>query len=575
MIKKIILSAIAIWLLCCVPIGAHESISDLIIRVEIADDGSARVTELRKMNIDSSGTECYISLKHLDGMEVTDISVQDSITGQYATLEPWDVNASRSDKTGKCGLLKTDDGYELCWGKGEPGYHSYIVSYTLRGLVRHFSDADGMNYMFLTRHSIPIHQAYVYIMLADGRPLTVEECAVWGFGYRGDCRVTAGKIAVQPDDDYSSDQTIIVMARFNHGLLHPTESDPGTFEEMKQLALADSDYTPIDEDEKEIGLLEYIIIAIFGLLIWTGFAFACKWVMLLLRQLWDLVTFGPQRRRSKQLRYIEKDVPYWRDLPHEGCITTCNYLLNSTESLRPSPSSTEAINAYILRLIGRGCLGINSQQQLTVRQWKEGESTTTDKHHERGIYDILLNASGSDKTLQPNELSSYLNEHSDSLSPLNDLEKGKYASLNDYEVSYQPDAQLMGFRRYLKDFSIIGERGAMEVILWREYLVFATLLGIADQVKADMQKLCPEYFKADVSMRTLFESAVQPSAFASVISERVRYEYRRSEEFKAQKLASRTSRLSSVMRSRYEGRGGRSSFSGGSGHRGGGTSGTR
>ena len=53
----------------------------------------------------------------------------------------------------------------------------------------------------------------------------------------------------------------------------------------------------------------------------------------------------------------------------------------------------------------------------------------------------------------------------------------------------------MGLKRYLKDFSLLEERHAVEVSLWDEYMVYAQLFGIAKQVRKDFQKICPEYFE--------------------------------------------------------------------------------
>ena len=42
---------------------------------------------------------------------------------------------------------------------------------------------------------------------------------------------------------------------------------------------------------------------------------------------------------------------------------------------------------------------------------------------------------------------------------------------------------------------MLNERGTMEVELWDQYLVYAEFFGLADQVRKDMEKICPEYLK--------------------------------------------------------------------------------
>ena len=54
---------------------------------------------------------------------------------------------------------------------------------------------------------------------------------------------------------------------------------------------------------------------------------------------------------------------------------------------------------------------------------------------------------------------------------------------------------LIEFQNFLKDFTLSGERGAPEVGLWKDYLVFAQLFGIADKVAKQFQKLYPAAFE--------------------------------------------------------------------------------
>jgi len=52
--------------------------------------------------------------------------------------------------------------------------------------------------------------------------------------------------------------------------------------------------------------------------------------------------------------------------------------------------------------------------------------------------------------------------------------------------------ELMGLKRYLKDFSLVAERGVKEMPIWRELLTYAMLFGIADRVAEQMKELHPE-----------------------------------------------------------------------------------
>jgi uncharacterized membrane protein len=52
--------------------------------------------------------------------------------------------------------------------------------------------------------------------------------------------------------------------------------------------------------------------------------------------------------------------------------------------------------------------------------------------------------------------------------------------------------ELAGLKKYLKDFSNINQKEAIEVKLWKEYLMFAQIFGMADKVAEQFKNLYPE-----------------------------------------------------------------------------------
>ena len=57
----------------------------------------------------------------------------------------------------------------------------------------------------------------------------------------------------------------------------------------------------------------------------------------------------------------------------------------------------------------------------------------------------------------------------------------------------RPEAiQLLGLKKFLMDFSNMKERQPIEVKLWKEYLIYAQMFGIADKVASQFKFLYPE-----------------------------------------------------------------------------------
>ncbi|MDO5837041.1 MAG: DUF2207 domain-containing protein, partial [Methanobacterium sp.] len=54
------------------------------------------------------------------------------------------------------------------------------------------------------------------------------------------------------------------------------------------------------------------------------------------------------------------------------------------------------------------------------------------------------------------------------------------------------DAKWHGFKKYIQDFSLIKEYPPESVVVWNKYLVYATALGVADQVRKSMGMTLPK-----------------------------------------------------------------------------------
>lgn len=69
----------------------------------------------------------------MQGLRITDLRVFDYETAEYFKDDtPWDVNRTREEKRGLSGInIPTPDSYELCWGVGSSGSHSWLAEYSL------------------------------------------------------------------------------------------------------------------------------------------------------------------------------------------------------------------------------------------------------------------------------------------------------------------------------------------------------------------------------------------------------------------------------------------------------------
>ena len=138
-------------LFLAVPSLAQSQVDTVRIDVELQDDGSAFIRERWVIDVSGDITEWYLGKDNLGRMDILDFMVTDETGREYVYEgKNWDIHRTRQEKAGKCGIVQKRDGYELCWGVGSSGPHTYTASYTLSGLVKGYSDRDGFNHMFVT-----------------------------------------------------------------------------------------------------------------------------------------------------------------------------------------------------------------------------------------------------------------------------------------------------------------------------------------------------------------------------------------------------------------------------------------
>ena len=111
-------------------------------------------------------------------------------------------------------------------------------------------------------------------------------------------------------------------------------------------------------------------------------------------------------------------------------------------------------------------------------------------------------------------------------------------------------------KKFLKEFSLIDERGVKEVGLWKDYMVYATLFGIARQVIRDMKKINPEFFLMDDVAKEMADDMTLPVIYST---------FKKSTNKAIDNKSSREARAS--------GGGGSASWGGGGGFSGGGSGG--
>ena len=521
---------------------ARPQLQKLDIRVVLSHNGDARITETRQMSVDSEGTECYTGLGGMGQSEVRDLTVTDETGLEFENVGSWDINRSRSWKEGKCGIVIKHGGYELCWGLGDSGERTYITSYTITGLVRSHPDADAIRHVFLDADVSPKpDKAYLTIEAEeDSVFLTEENSGIWGFRFGGELGFDNGKMVAYNDEPFGSNGALYIMCRFDKGMFEPWYQVEDTFESKKEQAFEGSDYVGgYDESGSDDGGFWAFIMMVIGFFvvpIVTGISyFVYVW-----------------RARKK----VNKDLLWYRDIPLKGNLQQANDMLNAYKYF--GTDYNNLLSACILKLIDMGAISIETHLN------QKGKSEQNFVIHElsnpadqplllRKIHSIFKTAAGSDTVLEPKELKSFMyNTKNESVTDSFISTLHTKTSISAYKDRLGEVRQVFGLKKFLKEFTLLDERQVQEVALWKDYMIYATLFGIADQVISDMKKINPEYFNMDQVANQMADNMTLPMIRSTLLNSTSR-----AVANKAAREAAREARLS--------GRGGHSSWGGGGG----------
>lgn len=514
--------------------AAAGDIKSIHIDAAIQHGGTIQVKETWSVDVPDSWTEMYLVKDNLEDMEVIDFAVKDLTTGtEYTNIGEWDINRSRSEKAGQCGTFVDSDGaLELCYGVGSSGEHTYEVSYALTNAVNRYSDGyEGFNIRFVNEELSSVPQEITMTISAfdeEGNPLefTEENTKFWAFGIAGgETELKDGQVLVRSMEG-SRNYYCNVLMRFEEGMFAPDSSATGSFEALRQEAFEDSEFYENEYQSWNSGDTEYysedygMEDAFMGL-------FSMFFPLALIGGAFRSVNKGAARAAARGTGFtvdssLAKTDDYWRDIPFGGDLNEAFLML---EKLDKKVTDSRIISAYILRWLQNGCVTVDKMPAKKFLGLVEGSEEVSihlnqepdfETEEEKSLWKLLRAAAGGDHILQETELLKWSTSHYTEIGKWyqdlsmaglkagianGDIERTETRRFLVNQIEQKLSLQgktnvrnLFGFKNYLKDFTLVNEREPKEVALWKDYLVYASLFGIADEVAKQFKELLPDYF---------------------------------------------------------------------------------
>ena len=494
------ITLLAALVLTIAAFAREQKVRDVTINVTLFPSGSALVQERWDVNTGDEITEWYLPRTNLGDIAITDFSVA-SDGNALSDDVVWDVNRTREQKAGRYGIVRKDDGLELCWGVGEYGDHVYEPVYVMTNAVKTLKDYDMLHLQLVSDElaSPPLH-VRVSIRLADDMQAQLDTscCRIWGFGFRGTSVLENGAAVFESTEPFTKESSVIALMRFDKGLFASPSIQDKEFQAVLDEAMEGADFG-VKKDKPEGGKKKGRgISTILALLL----------LFLIGRR---IVRSGkPSKREQNQLAGTELDkIGWYHDIPMEGDLPAADYALDRLKEKRPKNALA---SAEILRMIYNGYIDVQKDAEGKVELRFAGNTEGKKAIDSLGsdLLQMMRDASGEDQVLQDKEFSNWFKENTGTVDGWKDkvLQAGKRSfltklwmepSAKGFTAAGQKETQnLIGLKKYLQDFTLSKQRDTSEAHLWQDYLVYAAMFGIADKVAEQLKDIDPSLFERAV-----------------------------------------------------------------------------
>src|SRR5699024_1966844 len=211
--------------------------------------------------------ENFNIIENLGKSIITDFTVKEA-GKTYEYIDNWNIDASREFKTFKNGIIETANGYELVWGIGDYGKHTYELQYTVTDFIKQTKSGEQILFWRYVNDQTNIPPKKVTIEIETDYPLSEDDERIWGFGFEGDINFVDGKVRAESDAPFMDYNYATVLVAFTENTFQTTDKLNQTFDEIKDKAFENSDYPKSQTPLLPLLLPFFVVFAIpFGIAI--------------------------------------------------------------------------------------------------------------------------------------------------------------------------------------------------------------------------------------------------------------------------------------------------------------------
>ena len=551
--KKIIfilIFAIIILLGLTTKSNASLYLNNLDFYAEIDTNGNMNVTET--WNIRISNTNTLYKTFDLDENKysgITNVQVSEVGRGDFTETDEW---AYHLTKDYYFGGINDDGKFEISFGVGlddSTATNTYKINYTVVDAIKKYDDCAELYWQFLGSDATVDASKITGTIKLPSEADSKEDIRVWGHveTLNGEIYVTSTDTVEFSLDNYISGNYVEVRIAMPSEMIETAERTynknvlPSIIEEETEWANeANARRERKQRNEKIIKTVIIVAMVIIGIV--------------LLRQ---TVKYIKILKNTKKLIPTEK-YEYFREKPDKNSTPADALFLYNNGVNVASTAFGNVFSATLLNLSLKGYFKITVEQNEKGKKetliYKTKKDIEDLQYEEERIARFVKNAIDSKEKITIKELQKYIRNHASSVSSLIektgietknknkmtenfDEEKSKeklkyigiaivYFAVAMFCIAFLPVAILLiinailalmingklsnltqkgiderekwkGLKKYMEDFSLLNEKEIPALEVWEEYLVYATVFGIADKVIKQLKMVYPQIDEMD------------------------------------------------------------------------------
>ena len=551
--KKIIfilIFAIIILLGLTTKSNASLYLNNLDFYAEIDTNGNMNVTET--WNIRISNTNTLYKTFDLDENKysgITNVQVSEVGRGDFTETDEW---AYHLTKDYYFGGINDDGKFEISFGVGlddSTATNTYKINYTVVDAIKKYDDCAELYWQFLGSDATVDASKITGTIKLPSEADSKEDIRVWGHveTLNGEIYVTSTDTVEFSLDNYISGNYVEVRIAMPSEMIETAERTynknalPSIIEEETEWANeANARRERKQRNEKIIKTVIIVVMVIIGII--------------LLRQ---TVKYIKIFKNTKKLIPTEK-YEYFREKPDKNSTPADALFLYNNGVNVASTAFGNVFSATLLNLSLKGYFKITVEQNEKGKKetliYKTKKDIEDLQYEEERIARFVKNAIDSKEKITIKELQKYIRNHASSVSSLiektgietknknkmtenfdeeESKEKSKYIGIAIvyfavamFCIAFLPVAILLiinailalmingklsnltqkgiderekwkGLKKYMEDFSLLNEKEIPALEVWEEYLVYATVFGIADKVIKQLKMVYPQIDEMD------------------------------------------------------------------------------